>query len=120
MHVFSILSIIAFGHCAANAVALEHDNMLDTRAQCSQSIELMKLKLKPGKSFTGVGKPAKCYSLFNINSDDTKSLVACFDCKVYTGKHCLGSLVSLEGEKAFKITDSKNSTYKSWKCECKD
>ncbi|WZH49513.1 uncharacterized protein QYS62_010714 [Fusarium acuminatum] len=128
MRFTSILPIVAIGLGVTNAVAIDDDNVLDARApHCPpQGIELIKLKIKKGKYFTGVGKPGQCYDLpsniksFDVYSDDTKSLVGCFDCEVYTGKHCSGSSVSLEGEQAFMFKGAKHPTYKSWKCKCKD
>jgi hypothetical protein len=128
MRFTSILPIVAIGLGVTNAAAIDDDNMLDARApHCPpQGIELIKLKIKKGKSFTGVGKPGQCYNLpgniktFDVNSDDTKSLVPCFDCKVYTGKDCTKDFVSLEGEQAFMFKGGNKKTYKSWRCDCKD
>ncbi|KAI7759084.1 hypothetical protein LZL87_012823 [Fusarium oxysporum] len=127
MRFASIHPIVTIGLGVTNAVAIDDDNMLDTRApRCPpQGIELIKLKIKKGKYFTGVGKPGQCYNLpsniktFDVNSDDTKSLVSCFDCEVFIGKDCHGTFVSLEGEKAFMFKGAKHPTFKSWRCECK-
>ncbi|KAL9565627.1 hypothetical protein ACKAV7_009809 [Fusarium commune] len=59
MRFASIHPIVTIGLGVTNAVAIDDDNMLDTRApRCPpQGIELIKLKIKKGKYFTGVGKP---------------------------------------------------------------
>ncbi|KAF4332549.1 hypothetical protein FBEOM_13648 [Fusarium beomiforme] len=123
MHFSSLIPIIALGLGAVKGMAIEEDSVLDTRTDhCNPGIDLIKLKIKPGKSFTGVGKPGKCYNLpanvknFDLDSDDTKSLIGCFDCKVYTGVNCKGSYVSLEGEQNFQFKTTKKPHYKSWKC----
>ncbi|KAI8648968.1 hypothetical protein NCS55_01469700 [Fusarium keratoplasticum] len=125
MHFSYILSFIAFGLGAANAAAIDDDNMFDARSTCPQGIELIQLKLKHGKLFTGVGKPGKCYNLpkninnFDVYSDDSKSLVRCFNCKVYTQKNCQGTYVTLQGEEERAQSKStKRPTYKSWQCDC--
>ncbi|SPJ90417.1 uncharacterized protein FTOL_13298 [Fusarium torulosum] len=128
MRFTSILPIVAIGLGVTNAVAIDDDNMLDARApSCPpQGIELIKLKIKKGKFFTGVGKPGQCNDLpsniktFDVNSDDTKSLVGCFDCEVYTGEHCTGSSVTLEGQQAFMFKGAEHPTFKSWRCKCKN
>ncbi|KAF4339087.1 hypothetical protein FBEOM_7006 [Fusarium beomiforme] len=134
MHFSYILPFIAFGLRVANAAAIDDDNLLDIRAPvCPRGIDLIKLRLKSGKSFIGVGKPGDCNLLpdnvktFLINDKETKSLVDCFNCKVYLDKKCQGSGVLLESvplESALptkKPTSSKkHPTYKAWKCDCKE
>ncbi|PNP50721.1 hypothetical protein FNYG_15933 [Fusarium nygamai] len=129
MHFSYILPFIAFGLGVANAAAIDDDNLLDTRAPvCPRGIDLIKLRLKSGKSFVGVGKPGDCNLLpdnvktFLIDYKETKSLVGCFNCKVYRDNKCQGSGVLLEGAlPTKKVTSSKKHlTYKAWKCDCKE
>ncbi|KAF5720489.1 hypothetical protein FMUND_4311 [Fusarium mundagurra] len=124
MHLSSLMTIITLS-LGASAMAIEEDTALEARTdQCNQGIDLIQLKLKPGKLFTGVGKPDKCYNLpagikhIDVDSDDTKSLVSCFDCKLYTGANCKGSFVSLEGADNFAFKTTKKPHFKSWKCGC--
>ncbi|ENH61722.1 hypothetical protein FOVG_00151 [Fusarium oxysporum f. sp. pisi HDV247] len=123
MHLSSLIPIITLSLGAANAMAIEEEGTLEARSdQCNPGINLIKLKIKPGKYFTGVGKPGKCYNLpanikyFDVYSDDTKSLVSCFDCKVYTEVNCKGSYVSIEGADNFAFKTTKKPHYKSWRC----
>ncbi|KAL4730845.1 hypothetical protein ACLX1H_002887 [Fusarium chlamydosporum] len=124
MHFSSILPALTLLAGLTSAMPVEDDDMLETRD--AGGINLIKLRIAKGKSYTGVGKPGHCYNLpsniksFNVWSDDTKSLVGCFDCKVWTGPNCSGSFVSLEGEQAFLAKGGKKPTYKSWKCQCKN
>jgi hypothetical protein len=127
MHVSYILPFVTLGFGVANAAAIGDTNLLDTRApQCDQGIDLIRLQIKPGKSFTGVGKPGDCKPIppnikdFDLDSDGTKSLVPCFDCKVYEHSDCSGYFVTIEGQPKLMSEDSKKQQWKSWKCVCKD
>ncbi|GKU06986.1 hypothetical protein FLAG1_09868 [Fusarium langsethiae] len=125
MRFSSVLPVFALITGLTSADPTDEDVTLEARD--AGGIGLVKLDLGKGKSYTGVGKPAYCYNLpynikyFNLYSDKTKSLVGCFDCRVYTGTNCQGSYVSLEGqEKAFLTKGGKKPHYKSWKCKCKE
>ncbi|KAF4432137.1 hypothetical protein F53441_13856 [Fusarium austroafricanum] len=120
MQFYSLITMaLALG--ATNASPIDNDVEIESRS-CTAGIDLLKLKIKPGKFFTGAGKPGKCYELpenvktFDLFSDDTKSLVKCFDCKVWTGPHCTGSFVEIQGVENFSTKSHKKTTYKSWKC----
>ncbi|RGP77599.1 hypothetical protein FLONG3_4290 [Fusarium longipes] len=124
MHFSSILPVFAFMATLASANPIEEDITLEARD--ASGINLIKLDLGKGKSFTGVGEPGRCYNLphniktFDVFSDKTKSLVSCFDCRVWTKDNCQGSFVELEGFKAFSAKGGKKPQYRSWKCKCKD
>ncbi|CAF3573540.1 hypothetical protein FGSG_00230 [Fusarium graminearum PH-1] len=125
MHFSSILPIVAVIAGFASANPTPDEPVLETRTD--GGIELIELDLGKGKSYTGVGRPGKCYNLpwniksFHAYSDDTKSVISCFDCRVYTKSNCGGSYVSLGGQqKAFMEKGGKKPQYKSWKCKCKE
>ncbi|KAJ4246278.1 hypothetical protein NW762_013629 [Fusarium torreyae] len=127
MHFPYVLPFVAFGLGVANAAAIDDNNILDARApQCPQGINLIRLQIKPGKSFTGVGKPGDCKPIpknlkdFGLWSDGTKSLVPCFDCTVYQHSGCTGSSITIEGYVKFLAKGSKKQQWKSWKCVCKN
>ncbi|KNB04611.1 hypothetical protein FOXG_06670 [Fusarium oxysporum f. sp. lycopersici 4287] len=102
--------------------------MLDTRApKCEAGINLIRLDLMHGKSFTGFGKPGDCKNLpknvndFDVDSRGTKSLVPCFECTVYEKSDCQpGDSITIGGNRAFKAMGKKKQHWRSWKCECKD
>ncbi|PTD12462.1 hypothetical protein FCULG_00002832 [Fusarium culmorum] len=117
MHFSSILPIVA-------RKPHPDEPVLETRHE--GGIELIELDLGKGKSYTGVGRPGKCHNLpwniksFHVYSDDTKSVISCFDCRVYTGSNCRDSFVTLGGQqKSFSVKGGKKPQYKSWKCKCK-
>ncbi|KAL3605322.1 hypothetical protein FPOAC2_00265 [Fusarium poae] len=126
MHFSSIIPIFAVIASLTNANPTPDDEpVLETRDQ--GGIALIELDLGKGKSYTGVGSPGKCYNLpwnikyFDVYSDDTKSVISCFDCRVYTGSNCGGSYVTLGGQqKAFLTKGGKKPHYKSWECKCKE
>ncbi|EXK23467.1 hypothetical protein FOXG_22444 [Fusarium oxysporum f. sp. lycopersici 4287] len=127
MHISYILPFVAFGLGITNAAAIDDTNMLDTRApHCPLGIELIRLQIKPGKSFTGVGKPGECKRIpknikdFNLDSDGTKSLLPCFVCTVFEHSDCSGSSETIEGHKEkFMAKGKKKQHWQSWKCVCK-
>ncbi|KAL6919002.1 hypothetical protein ACHAPO_009275 [Fusarium lateritium] len=126
MHFSSILPIFAVIVGLTNANPTPDDEpVLETRSE--GGIALIELDLGKGKYYTGVGSPGKCYNLpwnikyFDVYSDKTKSVISCFDCRVYTGSNCKGSYVTLGGqEKAFLAKGGKKPQYKSWECNCKE
>ncbi|KAF4971130.1 hypothetical protein FSARC_1963 [Fusarium sarcochroum] len=128
MHFSYILPFVAFGLGVVNAAAIDDSNMLDTRApQCHKGIDLIRLEIKHGKYYTGVGKPGDCNRIpdnikdFDPWSDETKSLVPCFDCTVYKYYDCTGDSITLEGQPKFLAKGSKKKQHwKSYKCVCKD
>ncbi|KAF4338744.1 hypothetical protein FBEOM_7366 [Fusarium beomiforme] len=130
MHFSYILPFVAFGLGVTNAAAIEDTNMLDTRdPHCPQGIELIRLQIKHGKSFTGVGKPGECKRIpknikdFDLDSPGTKSILPCFDCTVYEHFDCSGDSETIEGVKAkafAKPQHQHKQHWKSWKCVCKD
>ncbi|KAG7416963.1 hypothetical protein Forpe1208_v005415 [Fusarium oxysporum f. sp. rapae] len=128
MHFPYILPFVAFGLGVANAAAIDDSDMLDTRTpKCEAGINLIRLDLRHGKSFTGFGKPGDCKNLpknvndFDVNSRGTKSLVPCFECTVYEKSNCQpGDSITIGGNRAFKAMGKKKQHWRSWKCECKD
>lgn len=122
---FSNILLLA-GVAAALPEPIEEDTTLEARAP--GGIRLIKLRVNKKSTFTGVGFPGQCNNLpsnvktFDIDSPDTKSILSCFECTVYTGHGCSGTSVTLEGQraKAFSKHGGKKEIYKSWKCECKD
>jgi hypothetical protein len=127
MHFSSILPVFTLIVGLTSANPIDDDPILETRD--NSGIDLIKLDLKKGKSYNGVGKPGECYKLpwnvknFDGDSDETKSYVSCFECRVYYTPNCKGSYFGIGGQeeaKAFDAKGGKKPHYKSWKCKCKD
>jgi len=122
---FSNILLLA-GIAAALPEPIEEDSTLEARAP--GGIKLIKLRVSKKSTYTGVGFPGQCKNLpsniktFIEKSPDTKSILSCFQCTVYTGPNCSGDETTLEGQqaKAFSKHGGNKVTYKSWKCECKD
>ncbi|CAG7561235.1 unnamed protein product [Fusarium equiseti] len=123
---FSNILLLA-GLAAALPNPIEEDSTLEARAP--NGIKLIKLRISPKSTYTGSGYPGQCNSLppnvktFIEESPDTKSILSCFKCTVWSGHGCKGShSVELEGQqpKAFSKHGGNKITWKSWKCECKD
>jgi hypothetical protein len=121
---FSNILLLA-GLAAALPNPIEEDSTLEARAP--GGIKLIKLRISKKSTYTGSGYPGQCNSLpsnvktFIEDSPDTKSILSCFECTVWTGHHCSGDSVTLEGQKALKFEKHPDKkTYKSWRCECKD
>ncbi|RFN49172.1 hypothetical protein FIE12Z_6575 [Fusarium flagelliforme] len=121
---FSNILLLA-GVAAALPEPIEEDSTLEARAP--GGIKLIKLRVSKKSTYTGSGFPGQCNSLpsniknFIEDSPDTKSLLSCFECTVYTGHGCSGDELTFGGPQAFKINKHpKKKTYKSWRCECKD
>lgn len=119
---FSNIILLA-GLAAALPNPIEEDTTLETRD--AGGIDLLKLRVSKKATFKGVGVPGRCNNFpsniktFDLDSPDTKSILSCFECTVWTRPGCQGDSVTLEGQRAFFAKSSKKPTYKSWKCQCK-